>query len=226
MIYFEHKPFAGLELRDKDLQGWGPGADAYQKWTKHAHAKVIVEVGVWKGSSTIHLANWLKFRQNGVLFAVDTWLGALEFWNRRVSHGAYDATRDLKWINGYPSVYLTFMSNIVHAELQDYVVPFPVSSRLAAEFFAEKALQADFIHIDAAHEYEDVREDIKLWWPLVRPCGILMGDDYTDAWPGVMRAANEFAGNHSLKLFVEQSIKWVVQKNGPHNMPCGQTYPE
>lgn len=213
-IFFEHNVYehmVGTNLpRALDLQGWSPGHEVYDELVARSNASLIVEVGVWKGVSASYLAGNLKRAGGGVLFAVDTWLGALEFWNRRISGGAQDSSRDLQWSHGYPTVYRTFLSNIVHQELQDYVVPFPVPSRLAAEFFAEKGMQADLIHVDAAHEYDDVLEDLRWWWPLVRPCGILFGDDYP-GWEGVKRAVDEWAAANDLQLEVRDP-KWIVRK--------------
>jgi hypothetical protein len=57
----------------------------------------------------------------------------------------------------------SFLSNMAHLDLTQYVVPFPVPSTLAATFLAEDARwRADMIHIDAAHEYPDVVQDIKV----------------------------------------------------------------
>ena len=41
----------------------------------------MVEVGVWKGQSVSHLAGWLKEHKQGVLLAVDTWLGKRSWMN-------------------------------------------------------------------------------------------------------------------------------------------------
>jgi hypothetical protein len=50
---------------------------------------------------------------------------------------------------------------------------------------------ADFVFIDAAHSYEAVRDDIRLWAPKVREGGWLGGHDYHPSWPGVVRAVDE-----------------------------------
>ncbi len=39
----------------------------------------------------------------------------------------------------------------------------------------------DFIYLDARHDYCAVAEDIKCYWPKVRPGGILAGHDFIDA---------------------------------------------
>ena len=72
------------------------------------------------------------------------------------------------------------------------------------------------MHIDASHEYEDVMEDVKLWWPKIKPCGMLMGDDYVPPWPGVVRAAHVFTEKNGLEL-IKRPPKWMVRK------PCNHT---
>jgi len=213
-IFWEHQPYDNFLPFKSELLGWSPKAEVYESICNRLTSfDIIIEVGVWKGLSASHLANCLRRRNSGVLFAVDTWLGALEFWDRRFTAGKYDSTRDLYLDHGYPSVYKHFLSNMVHAGVKDYVVPFPVTSRLAAQFFQSRSMQADIVHIDAAHEYHDVREDIILWWPLVKPCGILFGDDYIPVWSGVIRAVNEFVSENNLKL-EKIGVKWLIRKPG------------
>jgi hypothetical protein len=50
----------------------------------------------------------------------------------------------------------------------------------------------DFVYIDGAHDYDNVRGDIQRWWPKVNPGGILGGHDFCEDWPGVIRAVTEF----------------------------------
>jgi hypothetical protein len=120
------------------------------------NASVIAEVGVWGGLSATLLAKALAARGEGVLFAVDTWLGAPEFWNLRFTQGQPDPDRDLELVNGYPTVYRTFLSNMVHEKVSEYVVPLPV----AAGRMQGAGIRADLIHLDAAHEYAAIQQDI------------------------------------------------------------------
>ena len=104
---------------------------------------------------------------------------------------------------------------MVHEGLHHYVVPLPATSTTAAALFAAATLSADLIHLDAAHEYADVAQDIRVWWPLVRPGGVLLGDDYDPGtWPGVVRAVNEFAAREGvlLRLAGQRAMKWWVEK--------------
>jgi hypothetical protein len=58
----------------------------------------------------------------------------------------------------------------------------------------------DFIYIDAAHDYDSVKDDLEAWWPKLQDGGIFSGHDYfpdTRIWRGkacgVYQAVNEFA---------------------------------
>jgi hypothetical protein len=56
-----------------------------------------------------------------------------------------------------------------------------------------------------------VAGDLKRWWPLLRPCGVLLGDDYIAGWPGVIKAADEFATQVGFPLHTD-GPKWYIQK--------------
>ena len=47
--------------------------------------------------------------------------------------------------------------------------------------------------LDAGHSYEDVKNDINIWYKKVKPGGVISGDDYGGTFfPGVTQAADEF----------------------------------
>lgn len=132
-----HDVYANLSLRPRDLRGWGVDRRLYRKLVSVMTPAVIVEVGVWKGATTIPLAKELKaLGAGGVVIAVDTWLGAVEFWTRLMG-----GERDLQFVNGYPSVYYTFLSNVVHEQVQDVVVPLPSPSLMAAQILTVKHIR-------------------------------------------------------------------------------------
>ena len=51
--------------------------------------------------------------------------------------------------------------------------------------------EADLVFIDALHDYQSVKQDIELWWSLVREGGYLVLHDFNHSWPGVQRAVAE-----------------------------------
>lgn len=68
----------------------------------------------------------------------------------------------------------------------------------------------DVVFIDALHDYESVKQDIALWWPLVREGGYLCGHDYNHKWPGVMRAVAE--AFPLFKVGLAPDSVWFVRK--------------
>lgn len=86
-----------------------------------------------------------------MLVAIDTWLGAPEFWTKRAMA---DGERSLQLLHGWPTIYWQFLSNMIHEKLQGVVVPLPQPSKLANVLLRRLNVTAiDFMHIDAAHEY-------------------------------------------------------------------------
>ena len=211
-LYGEHDVYANLTLRSIDLGGWQAHPCLYLKLVEQVRPRLIVEVGVWKGSTTLIFAEALRHYRSvwrGKVVAVDTWLGALEFWKK----SEHDLTRDLKFVNGYPSVYYNFLSNVVHQGLQDQVVPFPSPSLMAAQYFRvmKPPVSIDILHLDGSHEYEDVAADLAAWWPVIRKGGVMIGDDYERGWPGVIRAVDEFKIREHVNVSFND-VKWIVTK--------------
>lgn len=90
------------------------------------------------------------------------------------------------------------------------------TSRAAAARFEDG--QLDFVYIDAQHHYEAVREDIALWYPKLRPRGLLAGHDYLHGWLngcqyGVRPAVDEFARERGLDVIVSRERphpSWLI----------------
>lgn len=61
------------------------------------------------------------------------------------------------------------------------------------------AASLDMVYIDAQHNYKDVKEDIAMWWTIVRPGGLLCGHDYLAHKWGVKRAVDEFVEEKNLQ---------------------------
>ncbi len=52
-------------------------------------------------------------------------------------------------------------------------------------------VQADFVFVDACHDYEPVRDDVRAWLPRLKPGGTIAGHDINAHYPGVERAVRE-----------------------------------
>lgn len=149
------------------------------------HLKTFVEVGVYKGHSILFLAHQLKLRSvEGVkIYAVDN--GFYLYKEAGSSVSIYDL-------------------NLKLAGVREMVTDIIGDSARSAAQFPDNSL--DFVFIDASHDYDSVKRDIKAWLPKVRkPNGIIAGHDYCEVWPGVIKAVHEEFG---LDLEIVQS-DWV-----------------
>ncbi|MEA1832407.1 class I SAM-dependent methyltransferase [Methylobacterium durans] len=200
---YESDVWAGFEpLAHAELQGWNGDHPSLAKLATLPGEKLVVDVGVWKGQSTINMALAMKnVGIDGCVIAVDTFLGSPEHW----SAGLFGRK------HGMPDLFWTFMSNVYNAGVKDYVVPVPQTSVTAAQIFQRKLIAPTLVHIDAAHEYEEVLRDAHDYYSILAPGGYLIGDDYDVTWPGVVRAAGEFSAVTTRPLMIEWP-KWTIQK--------------
>jgi len=211
-IWRGNDPFSGFpaNLFEYDLQGWGSQHPYLRQAIERTQPSVIVEIGVWKGGSTVFMAQAAKSLGLAcVVIAVDTWLGSSEHW----LDGRHFSL--MSFLNGYPALYHKFLSNVIRAEVNEYVLPLPMASLGAAEIMMALGLKADVVHLDAAHDYESVIADLRAWWPVVASGGILIGDDYYPdglGWPGVLKAFDEFFGELGIS-FESHGGKCLIQKN-------------
>jgi predicted O-methyltransferase YrrM len=207
-----HDPFANFPRRTYagDVQGWNYDHPYLTHVIDALRPRLVVEVGVWKGCSVMTMAERLKaVGVDGVVLAVDTWLGSWDHWL------VDEFFEELDFHNGYPTLFWRFMANIVDAKLQDYVVPLPLDSLNANEVLHRKGISLDAVHIDAGHDYGAVLRDLEAWWLLIRPGGVLIADDYFDdekkAWPEVKRAVDDFVAGQDLGLRHERGKAWIVK---------------
>jgi predicted O-methyltransferase YrrM len=150
-----------------------------------------VEVGNLYGKSLAYLADALKCRgRRFTLYGVD--------------HGIDSVTGSNEVICG------ELLGNLRALGLEREVRLLVMSSQQAAQLFADGSL--DFVFIDAAHGFDDVRADLACWWPKIRPGGLLAGHDYNADWPGVVRAVDEFFAGRARRPAVASQSCWEARK--------------
>jgi len=182
----------------------------FERLISEIKPQLILEVGTYKGKSAIHMANLTKkYQIPAKVICIDTFLGSAEH---------YFCNEDLKRLNGYPTLYYQFLANVMHTNNQDVIVPIPIDSLSEYRILKENGTTADMIFIDAGHFYESVALDIKLYWELLKPGGVMLGDDYCEkTWPDVLRAVHEFFPN--VQVFTEDNKWWVYKKAEPVSVP-------
>jgi hypothetical protein len=190
-----------FEPLHRDLQGWHGDHPIFAELIDKIKPKVILEVGSWKGQSAITMAKALK--NLGIfdtrIYCIDTWLGSEEMMTRRPE----DKERDLRLVNGYPTIYNQFLSNIIQTGVFDLITAVPNTSVIGARVVPN----GDLIYVDASHDYESVKQDIKIYWEKLNKGGIMFGDDY-NTWDGVKKAVNELFPSATI---IDGNF-WIVNK--------------
>lgn len=141
----------------------------------------LVEVGAWLGKSANYLATKIKELKKEVNFiTVDTFKGTEDEALHQNIVGAF---------NG--DIFYEFIDNTVLSNNYGSFNIIKDTSKNAANQFSNSSI--DYIMLDAGHSYEDVTNDIKIWYNKIKPGGIISGDDYGGSYfPGVTKAADEY----------------------------------
>lgn len=159
-------------------------------------AKTFVEIGCKEGRLTNYvLAN---------VPSVD--VIAIDPWGKAPSNSAesYDA-----W--NWASIEAEFWKNVEpwNTEKEDCRIRIvqDTSAGAVLEFEDESV---DVVFIDGAHDYDNVYQDILLWWSKIKPSGFMLGHDYQHKFPGVHRAvADHF---NLMRVAVMPDSVWCVDK--------------
>jgi hypothetical protein len=162
------------------VDGWlyeDEGRALYRLARNCTGAGLIVEVGSWKGKSTIYLAGGSRDGLGGLVYAIDHHIGSEEHQNRV----------EVKQSFGTLPI---FHRNIFAAGMEAYVIPMAFKSVDAAQLLAGKPIEVLFL--DAAHDYQSAADDLMAWGPMVIPGGWLAAHDYGNKYyPGVKQATDE-----------------------------------
>ena len=205
-------PFRGFpaSLYQRDRQGWNSNHELLSRTVREARPRLVVEVGVWKGASTIRLAETMReMGHDGAVLAVDTWLGSFEHWLKP------NIFPDLNHVHGYPQIYRTFLANVVEAGVAAWVVPLPIDSAGAHGILSHHDIRPDVVHIDAGHDYQSVTADLARWWERLVPGGWLIADDYDptgEVWPPVRDAVDDFLAANAHGGFEHSPYKCRFRK--------------
>ena len=196
-------PYRGVELLAENLQGWFLNEAPIRKLIQTHNVKTVVEIGSWKGLSTSHIAKMLPAK--GKVYAVDSWIGFPSQY-----YSKYDTS----------TIYQQFLSNMIHQNLTDIVVPIRLESLEAAKTCV---VSPDLIYLDANHEYDAVYADLTAWFPFVKERGILCGDDWGWTWPGlsgfpVAEAVARFAKESQLPLETDGWF-WKLHATANNQIP-------
>lgn len=132
---------------------------------------VIVEIGSFKGKSTIWLARGSLAGVRTRVVAIDPHTGSTEHRHDGAPVWTYDE----------------FLANLHRSGVEEVVRPVVATSAEAAAHFDQPV---ELLFIDGDHRYEMVRQDFDLWFPKLMEGGYLLMHD-TIRWAGPRRVARE-----------------------------------
>lgn len=125
----------------------------------------IIEIGSWKGRSTICLGAGSRDGHRAKIYSIDPHTGSSEH----------------RLMFGQVNTYREFLQNIITAGVHRFITPLKLTSQDAA---VKLSGPVDFIFIDGAHEYSYVSLDYQLWFPRLKEGSKIA---FHDSWhtPGV-----------------------------------------
>ena len=171
--------------RCRPIDGWMYDDELLWLHEQAKQSRLIVEVGVWQGKSTLALA----LGTPGIVYAIDHWRGSPS------ELASYHAVCQEE--AGRRDVFLSAMRNLHGVIDSGRCVPIPLSSEKAAELLAPLLRQAGgagMIFLDGGHDYESLARDIYIWRTLLAEGGLFCGHDHKPEFPGVDRATSELIG--------------------------------
>ena len=170
--------------------------------------RAFLEIGSFEGRSTVWIVENMM-EDGGFIDCVDTWGGGEE-------HGEEDMD----------AVFDRFQNNVKAAEAkypQRRVCEHPFTSQWALSQFNAKMhgdTVYDFIYIDGSHIAKDVLTDACMAWPLLKPKGIMVFDDYVWGEPRDILHRPKPAIDCFTNLFAEElnivhvGYQLIIQKKG------------
>lgn len=176
---------------DRNLTAWRKQYPTVVSYIKDNNLKVGCEVGVAFGTQSVAI---LKEAGVDKLYSIDP----------------YKAYRDPFSAGITPKHWDTLM-HLVRSRL----LPFGERSEFIRAASLEAVVQfedgsLDFVYLDGDHNYGSIKKDLAAWVKKVRSGGLLMGDDYTQQFPGVRKAIDEFVRAHKLKVKIERRHTFII----------------
>lgn len=135
----------------------------------------IVEIGSFKGKSTACLA--FGSPKTAKVYAIDTFEG-----NKK------DFLEGVQFMG--KNFYDEFVENLERVGLFYKIVPL---KGFSANIGKKWDKPIDLLFIDGSHVYEDVKQDFELFYPWVKPGGMVVFHDVDQKFPGVKKVWDEIS---------------------------------
>ena len=163
----------------------------------------VIEVGSWQGRSTIYLAKGAQVNGNGQVYAIDHFLG------NPGKELLYRAERnDLSDLEG------CFRGHVSSFKVSEYIELMAMSSTAAAMILRERSVRARLLFIDGNHAFNAVMEDFEALRPVLLPQGLVIFDDFSPTFPGVVKCVGELVDGKIIRPIFSYGNCFVGQYVG------------
>ncbi|HEX2583361.1 MAG TPA: class I SAM-dependent methyltransferase [Chlamydiales bacterium] len=171
-------------LEQKTIPGWCvyEKADKLMELIHETHPTVVVEIGVFGGSSVYPMAEALRYQKQGLIYAIDPW-------KTEDCQMGYtpDDPNYIWWTSlDLEKIYKDFTQLIKKNGLSNYCKIMRATSREAVHSFADESI--DILHIDGNHTEDSAFTDATLFLPKVKKNGYIWFDDVN--WSSTSKAVS------------------------------------
>lgn len=153
--------------------------------------KFMIEAGSFTGKSAVNFGRVVA-EDGGLLLCIDPWTGDINMILQNFSHMSPRK-------NGFPAIYTRFLQQVVRSGLEKTILPLPMTSVSGARIAKTLNLKVDVVYLDSAHEFGETFFELHLFWDLLLPGGILVGDDI-DYFPSVRHDVYLFAAQKGVRV--------------------------
>ena len=168
----------------------------FERWAVKGNNLIGVEIGVYKGEHALSMLKNLDIKR---LYLIDP----------------FTLYSESKHYNGIEQDTLEKAKEILIKRFEDNKRVLFIFER-SEDCFDDIPNDLDFVYIDGAHDYINVKRDIDNYYPKVKEGGILGGHDFFNGdcsiHNGVIEAVIEFVYKNKLKLYVDYPDWWVVKE--------------
>lgn len=171
---------------------------------------LVIEVGAFIGSGAKHVWADLARQKFGdgsdgqrLVLCADTFQGALTM--RLGSHRNVIGSA-----NGFFNIGTLFLRRMVSEGLHDTVYPLPFHSLGVARLIYLLGYKVDVVYLDSAHELGETLVELFMFWQLLRPGGVLVGDD--EYFEAVRHDRSVFAECHNVTWESFGRGQWMIRK--------------
>jgi predicted O-methyltransferase YrrM len=172
---YDWKPFQAVTqfFSDKSMSALDEQAFLYRLATEAPPDATAIEIGSWIGHSTCILGVGLRGAKARIV-AIDAF-SALSALPDETSY----YRKFLKGVSATSSQRALFDAHLAHFKLQEKVTAIPADSAGAIAKLPADLPPADLLFIDGGHTLDVVRQDIRLYVPLVRSGGVVVFHDFS-----------------------------------------------